>query len=109
MVATWQWLLGRIFAIEDFFSLEILVKTWAAPWKDDVQTARNIALDDQMKLWEANFVSRIIGFTIRTFVIIFSVVAIGLVGVLGVVGAIAWILMPLFIIGLPLVGLTTLL
>jgi len=38
--------------IADFFSLEGLARTWFAPWKNDVLSSTNLALSDQVKIWE---------------------------------------------------------
>lgn len=99
-------MLEQVYSIVDFFSLDILVKTWAAPWKNDVQAARNTALQDQVKLWEANLTSRIIGSVIRTFVIVAALIIIALVSILGLASLAIWILLPVLIIGLPIIGLT---
>ena len=100
-----SWLYGMLISVADFFSLPILVKTWFAPWKDDVQSARNISLGDQLKLWEENMVSRLVGFVIRTVVILISLLTIGVGAVFGLAILAIWVLGPLLMIALPIIGI----
>jgi hypothetical protein len=93
--------LGRL---ADFFSLQGLVKTWFAPWKNDVLSARNISLGDQFKLWEMNFVSRVVGFFVRTIIIVVALLVLGLTAILALLVLGVWIVLPLLIIALPLIG-----
>lgn len=100
--------MAKLFAVVDFFSVDMLIKTWLAPWKGDVQSARNIALQDQVKLWESNLASRAIGFIIRSFVILLSLIIIAAVALVGALALVAWVIMPALLIGLPIIGLTAL-
>jgi len=93
-----------IFRVYDFFSLDILVKTWFAPWKNDVLTANNIALSDQVKLWEANFVSRLIGALARTVVIFFSLIILAVSFVALTLLFTVWVLMPVLWVVLPVLA-----
>lgn len=84
--------------LSDIFSLEILLKTWFAPWKNDVLTARNISLLDQLKLWEGNLASRAIGFLLRSVIIGFSLFLLTLAVFLLAVGLALWIFLPIVIV-----------
>jgi len=86
--------------ITDFFSLEALVRTWFAPWKNDVLTGRNLALSDQIKIWEQNIASRFVGFVVRSFVIVFTVWLLAVVTLLEAIALFIWIVLPILIIGL---------
>ncbi len=99
--------MDKIFNVYDFFSLDILVKSWFAPWKDDVSVARNVALQDQISIWEANFSSRFIGFFIRTIIIFVTLIIIGVYAVIGLFAVGAWVVMPLLVIILPIIGVAS--
>lgn len=80
--------------IADFFSLETLVKTWVAPWKDDRLAADSASLSDQVKILELNFASRLVGFIVRTIVIIAAVLVVAVVAIVTIFLLGAWILLP---------------
>ncbi len=101
---SWQITTTTLGRIADFFSLEILVRTWFAPWKNDVITARNIALSDQVKIWQQNFASRLVGFFLRTFMIVFCLILIGLSAFMLSAALFVWLILPFLIILLPIIG-----
>ena len=68
--------------------------------------ARNIALQDQLSIWESNFTSRFVGFVIRSFIIVTTLLIIGVYAVLGLLALGAWVVMPLLVILLPILGFT---
>jgi hypothetical protein len=82
-----------------------LVKTWFSPWKGDIEDAKNISLQDRLKLWEDNVASRFIGFFIRTIFIVVALFVIGMIAVLGAFVFVVWILMPLLVVVLPIWGI----
>lgn len=94
-----------LWRLTDAMSLPILLRTLFAPWKNDVMSARNIALSDQMKLWGQNFASRLIGFLVRSVVILTAVVAIAGLCLTFAFGLVVWLALPFLVIALPVVGL----
>lgn len=94
--------------VTDNFSLLFLLKTLLAPWKNDVLIAHNASLADQLKVWQLNLASRLIGFLIRTVVILVSVCLLLLMVVATGIGLALWVATPLLVIILPLVGVTRL-
>lgn len=104
LTQSFQIILAVAEKIIDFFSLEILFKTWVAPWKNDVISAENISLGDQLKIWQLNLVSRIVGFVVRTVIIVVAILALGFGGLLGGLALACWIALPLAAVLLPLLG-----
>lgn len=104
LVQSFQIALAIIGKIADFFSLETLVKTWLAPWKNDVTAAQNLSLGDQLKIWQMNFVSRLVGFVVRTIIIAVSIVLIGITALGGGLVLGVWLLIPLLVVLLPVLG-----
>lgn len=67
--------------------------------------ARNIALSDQVKIWEQNLVSRLVGFFVRTIVIAISLLIMAILSIaLGAI-LVIWFLLPFLVFLLPVVGL----
>jgi hypothetical protein len=90
--------------IVDAFSLPTIMRTLFAPWKNDVLTARNVSLGDQLKIWEMNFASRIIGFLVRLVVIFVAAIILLLLVVGAGVGLALWIATPILVLLLPILG-----
>lgn len=86
----------RIQRVSNTFSLAILTRTWFEPWKQTITyTDHNTSLENRFRAGVDNFVSRIIGFLVRTAVIFAALVSICLLGVLAVVILIVWPIVPL--------------
>lgn len=101
---SWQIAVAVLYEVADIFSLDILVKTWLAPWKNDVLSAQNIALSDQIKLWEQNLASRLVGFFVRSVIIFLAVISLAILTILLAIGLVIWLIVPALIIILPLVA-----
>lgn len=103
----WGWLLGsvakRLKNIQETFSVTILLRTLFSPWKQITtpSTFRNFfqAMID-------NLVSRFIGATVRLGMLIAAFFLTISVLLLGMVFFIAWPLVPLLLVILPLLTLT---
>ncbi|QQG50225.1 MAG: hypothetical protein HZB70_01395 [Candidatus Berkelbacteria bacterium] len=104
LTQSFQIILATAEKIIDFFSLEILFKTWVSPWKNDVLSAENISLSDQIHLWQMNLVSRFVGFVVRTMIIIVAIICLGVSGVLGGLALAFWIALPLAAVLFPILG-----
>ncbi|MEI6850602.1 MAG: hypothetical protein WCK26_01385 [Candidatus Saccharibacteria bacterium] len=90
------------FAISiDFFSLGLLFKTLFAPYKQI--SAGNVSgpIGDQMHAFFDRTVSRLVGSFVRTFMIIFGLVAMFAQAVFGVLFLFIWLVIPF----LPAIGL----
>lgn len=96
--------LAFISYITDAFSLPTLVRTLFQPWKNDVLQARNASLADQIKIWQLNLASRIVGFFVRLVVIVATLIILTAVLVLVGLLLVAWVLTPLAVIVLPILG-----
>lgn len=103
MAANW------LYRLADFFSVDILLKTWFQPWKNDVIAAQNIALSDQVKIWQQNLISRLVGFFLRTVVILLAAGLLVMAAGLLLIGLAVWIATPLLVFLLPFTGLILLL
>lgn len=91
-----------IFQLTQFFSLTKLVRTWFAPWKDDVLDAPS---DGIISGFKNNLISRLVGFFIRTFTIFFGLVAL-LILIAFLAGLILiWLVIPLSVVVLPAISL----
>lgn len=100
----WQRAVRWLISIADFFSVDILIKTWFAPWKNDVLSSQNMALSDKTKIWEQNFASRFFGFLIRTAVIFVALIVLAFSTIGLTLLLVGWFLAPFLIILLPIIG-----
>lgn len=103
-VQSWRVAAALLYEVADFFSLEILLRTLFAPWKNDVLQLRNAALGDQVKVWEQNLVSRIVGFILRTVVILVGLLVLSLMTIVLGIGLVLWLAVPFLIFILPVVA-----
>lgn len=94
-----------LWRLTDSLSLPILLRTLFAPWKNDVLSARNIALSDQMKLWGQNFVSRFVGFLVRSIVIGVAVLLLAALCLVFALSLVVWLFAPMLVVALPIFGL----
>lgn len=93
-------ILGRAKRVLDAFSVGLLARTLFAPFRQiDAGRARG-SLEVQMHAWLDRMFSRVIGFFIRSVVIIAGCVA----AALAVCGGVLWALLWLFVPILPIVG-----
>jgi hypothetical protein len=90
----------RLARAYDFFSLDILLKTMFAPFRQISAGRVQGGLSEQLKASFDRLLSRCIGAFVRFFTLIFGGVVTGLLGVLGVVEIILWLFVPL----LPIAG-----
>ncbi len=86
------------------FSLDVLLKTLFSPWKRIVSTPGR-GLDEKMRAMVDNLVSRVIGFIVRTIVLISAVVILVVTAVVGLTMAVIWPLLPFLGVGLLIWGL----
>lgn len=91
---------ARLARVFDFFSVDLLVKTWFSPFRQigTEQSAKGLA--EQLRAFSDRLVSRAIGGVVRTFTIGAGLIVLLLTLILCVVEVVIWLFVPLF----PLVG-----
>ncbi len=102
--AGWKALFARIghrlWKAFDFFSIDLLIKTWFAPFRQISAGKVRGPLGVQLRAWLDRLVSRMVGGVIRTFMIIAGSIWLLVLLVAGFVHAVLWMIAPL----LPVVG-----
>jgi hypothetical protein len=91
----------RLKASADFFSVELLISTLFAPYRQI--SAGNVAgsLNDQIRAFFDKLLSCTIGVVIRIFMIIFGLIGMFLQALFGIIILAVWLVIPL----LPAIGL----
>lgn len=96
----------RLNSITNAFSVNQLLRTLFAPWRRII-TYPGASLSDKMHAWGDNFVSRVIGFIVRFFVLIGAVFVLVVMAVLTVAEMAVWPLLPVAIPVLIIAGLAS--
>jgi hypothetical protein len=109
LVKFWTAILVMTQKIFSFFSIKLLIRTIFDPWKRDAYTIENASLQDKLKLWLNNLISRFIGFVIRLFTIILGICATTLFFLVMILFFAAWFLLPIIILYLIINGVRTVL
>ncbi len=87
-----------LFHLYDLFSVKIILKTYLAPWKRDLLSTRNLSLNERVRVWWMNVISRMIGAFIKTATLIgFLISTIGWL-VFSLIYFFGWLLFPLIFI-----------
>lgn len=89
----------------DYFSIDLLIRTLFAPFRQISAGSVSGPIGEQLRAWADRTISRVIGFIVRTIVIVVGCLAIIAQTVLSLVYAFLWLTMPL----LPIVGLAMML
>lgn len=84
----------------DAFSIDLLVKTWFAPFRQISAGRVSGPLGVQLRAWGDRMISRMVGGFIRTVVIIVGVLWLLVLLIVGLCEMIVWLVAPL----LPVVG-----
>ena len=92
---------NRLKALADFFSVGLLISTLFAPYRQISAGVVTGSIGNQIRAFFDRLLSRFIGAFVRTFVIIFGLIAMFLQSLFGIVVLIFWLIMPL----LPAIGL----
>ena len=90
----------RIASVADYFSIGLLVKTLFSPFRQISAGNVNGPLAVKWRAFVDRLISRCIGAMMRTFLIIFGIIAIAAIGVIGCFTLIIWLLVPV----LPIIG-----
>jgi hypothetical protein len=91
----------RLKASMDYFSIDLLLRTFFSPFRQISAGKVNGPLGLQMRALLDRMISRVIGAMIRFVMIIIGSLAIGIHGILGSVMLIFWVFIPL----LPIIGI----
>lgn len=102
----WFWVANnvsnKLTAINEAFSVGILLKTLFAPWKQ-IQSPTSFRNFLQSSI--DNFISRFIGATVRIGMLIGAVFSFAVVILIGLVALVLWPVVPLLIVILPIISL----
>jgi hypothetical protein len=91
----------RLAASADFFSVGLLASTLFAPFRQISVGRVSGPIGDQIRAFFDRLISRIVGGFVRTFMIVFGLVAMFIQVVFGGIVLLLWLILPL----LPVVGL----
>lgn len=91
----------RLKASMDYFSIDLLIRTFFSPFRQISAGKVRGPLGVQMRALLDRIISRLIGAMIRFVMIIVGSVAIGFHGIIGVVFLMLWAVMPL----MPIIGI----
>ena len=88
-------LISRAESALDFFSIQSLASTWVDPYKQiSAEYNKTVSLPEQLRAMLDQLISRAIGTVIRTFMIIFGLLLIGLQFLFGLLIIIFWLVLP---------------
>lgn len=88
------------------FSLGLLLRTLAAPWKQTVNVAGpNTPLQVRLQWWLGNQISRVVGFFVRLGTLLAGIVILAVTGLAGGLLILLWPLLPATSLGLVIIGL----
>jgi len=90
----------RIASVADYFSIGLLARTLFSPFRQISAGSIDGPLGVRWRAFIDRLISRCIGALMRTFLIIFGVVAITVIGISGCIALVVWLLIP----ALPIVG-----
>jgi len=84
----------------NFFSVELLLRTLFAPWKRDITKPTGSGFDPKALVDSLviNLISRLLGATVRFWVILLGLILEILIIILGLAFFIFWLMLPLLII-----------
>ena len=95
---------NRLSKLADMFSVSILLRTLFSPWKRIISYP-GAGLEARMRALGDNIVSRCIGFTVRSFVLLSAAIMLVCLLILELVEIIIWPLIPIAGLGLIVKGL----
>jgi hypothetical protein len=93
----------------NLFSINILLKTLFVPFqKLSVQSTKRFDLEDFFSALATNLLMRLVGFVIRSFFVIFGLLTLVFVIIFFFILFIVWILLPLILLSMFVLGLVAL-
>lgn len=91
---------ARIMSVFDVFSIDLLIKTWLAPFRQIGAGQTGRGLSEQLRVLFDALVSRAIGGAVRTITIGIGLIVVTVMAIAGILEGILWLFVPL----LPVVG-----
>ncbi len=98
-ILAWKRLGQRIDSVSRGFSIKLLFRTLFSPWKR-VTANKGRGLDAQIHAGLDNLVGRVVGFSVRSIVLLAAGVAILVTAIFGFILLIAWPLLPPLVVTL---------
>lgn len=97
--AGWAWIFNNAITLRvnkwvGFFSMPTLLKTMFAPFKQNYGKSRKGGIDALVQIAIDNSVSRIIGFTVRSFLLMAGLICLFFVLLSGLIAIALWPLVP---------------
>jgi hypothetical protein len=83
----------------NFFSINLLVKTFFAPWQRiaEHRSKAGIDFEDIAEVLTINIIMRLVGMMIRTIFIVIGSICVVLVAVFGALFFVVWLLLPVLV------------
>jgi len=97
---------GKIYA---YFSVTTLVRTLFDPWKRDNYSVENASLQTRLKIALDNLLSRLIGFVIRIFTMLFGFFVTAAFFLFTMLILLLWLMLPVVVLFLIINGIRTVL
>jgi hypothetical protein len=91
--------------LSDLFSVKNSILTLFSPWKRDTLSTDGLSLQEKFQIWILNLASRVIGFLVKIFVLVAFFVVFSISIALCLVAFITWMVFPLIILALIILGL----
>jgi len=95
-----------IIFVQEYYSIPLLLKTLISPWKRDVtRKPQGFNIKKLLEAFAFNAISRIIGFLVRSITVVFGLICLLGVIILGFIALVAWLILPLALIFLIVLGI----
>lgn len=96
----WAWAARQLFVVQSkkvlgFFSVADLLKTLFAPFRQDAIDTRRAPIGIKLQVFGGNIVSRVLGFLIRSVLVLAGLVTLILLEVVAVFAILLWPVVPL--------------
>lgn len=79
----------------DYFSVNILIRTLFAPWRQNITNVRqDQSINAKFSAFIDNLISRLVGFTVRSFALLAAFIVIGAVVITNTLTVILWPFLP---------------
>jgi hypothetical protein len=83
----------------NFWSVPVLLKTWFSPWRRyQASYGKGFGITKYFEAFTFNMTSRVIGFVMRTFLIVLGLMSEAVIFWAGLAVVLAWIVLPLFLL-----------
>ena len=93
----------RLFRTYRLFSIPILLRTWFAPWRRIV-TAPGAGIGAHVRAAVDNFISRFIGFLVRSIVLLTALVVLLFSAIVSLLELLSWPFIPIVVVVAPIAG-----